>query len=150
MLWLVADLTVVSPCLGVSLLLIMNQCSQDSLVCTSTSKYTIPFRRTVHELPIGYVFKPALLVQSGYLKYCKPFLKHRHSVYSSQRSQVDGVILDVYIDFPSTEFPPPPPPPLIVSFFPTNVLFSLYDTVIPPPPPPPPRHILTEFWLSSK
>ena len=45
------------------------------------------------------VFKIALLVykflHSGHPKYFEPFLKPRHSVYRTRRSQSEGVLLEV-------------------------------------------------------
>ena len=59
----------------------------------------ITIRNNLHWLPVMHcsVFKMALLVfkflHSGYPKYFEPFLKPRHSVYRTRRSQYDGVLL---------------------------------------------------------
>ena len=58
-------------------------------------------RKSFHWLPIMHhsVFKTAVLVykllHSGHPKYFEPFLKPRHSVYRTRRSQSEGVLLEV-------------------------------------------------------
>ena len=81
------------------------QCVQNSLarIVTNTIKYShiTSVRKTLHWLPIEHhsIFKTALLVykflHSGYPKYFVPFLKPRHSVYNTRKSQADGVFLGV-------------------------------------------------------
>ena len=80
-------------------------CVQNNLarIVTNTTKYShiTPVRKTLHWLPIEdcSIFKTALLVYkflySGYPKYCVPFLKPRHSVYNTHKSQADGVFFEV-------------------------------------------------------
>ena len=81
------------------------QCVQNSLarIATNITKYShiTSVRKTLHWLPIEHrsIFKTALLVykflQSGYSKYFVPFLKPRHMVYNTHKSQADGVLLEV-------------------------------------------------------
>ena len=81
------------------------QCVQNSLarIVANTTKYShiTPVRKSLHWLPVLHrsVFKTALLVykflHSGHPKYFEPFLKPRHSVYRTRRSQSDGVLLEV-------------------------------------------------------
>ena len=81
------------------------QCVQNSLArfVANTTKYShiTPVRKSLHWLPVLHrsVFKTALLVykflHSGHPKYFEPFLKPRHSVYRTCRSQSDGVLLEV-------------------------------------------------------
>ena len=81
------------------------QCGQNSLarIVTNTTKYShiTPVRKTLHWLPIEHhsIFKTALLMYKflhrGYPKYFAPFLKPRHSVYNTRKSQDDGVFLEV-------------------------------------------------------
>ena len=81
------------------------QCVQNSLarIVTNTTKYShiSPVRKTLHWLPIEHrsIFKTPLLVYKflhrGYPKYFAPFLKPRHSVYNTHKSQTDGVFLEV-------------------------------------------------------
>ena len=81
------------------------QCVQNSLarIVVNTTKYShiTPVRKSLHWLPIMHhsVFNTALLVykflHSGHPKYFKPFLKSRHSVYTTRRSQSEGVLLEV-------------------------------------------------------
>ena len=60
-----------------------------------------PVRKSLHWLPNKHhsIFKVALLVykflHSGQPKYFEPFLKPRHSMYRTRRSQSQGVLLDV-------------------------------------------------------
>ena len=78
---------------------------QNSLarIVTNTTRYShiTPVRKTLHWLPIEHhsIFKTALLVYKflhrGYPKYFAPFLKPRHSVYNTRKSQADGVFLEV-------------------------------------------------------
>ena len=78
---------------------------QNSLarIVANTTKYShiTPVRKSLHWLPVLHrsVFKTALLVykflHSGHPKYFEPFLKPRHSVYRTRRSQYDGVLLEV-------------------------------------------------------
>ena len=81
------------------------QCVQNSLarIVANTTKYShvTPVRKSLHWLPIMHrsVFKVALLVykflHSGHPKYFEPFLKPRHSMYRTRRSQSQGVLLEV-------------------------------------------------------
>ena len=81
------------------------QCVQNSLarIVANTTKYShiTPVIKSLHWLPIMHhsVFKTALLVykflHSGRPKYFEPFLKPRHSVYRTRRSQSEGVLLEV-------------------------------------------------------
>ena len=83
------------------------QCVQNSLagIVTNTTKYShiTPVRKTLldHWLPIEHrsIFKTALLVNKflhrAYPKYFAPFLKPRHSIYNTHKSQADGVFLEV-------------------------------------------------------
>ena len=81
------------------------QCVQNSLariVANATkSSHITPISRSLHWLPIMHrsVFKMALLVykflHSGHPKYFECFLKPRHSVYRTRRSQSDGMLLEV-------------------------------------------------------
>ena len=81
------------------------QCIQNSLsrFVTNTTKYShiTSVIKTHHWLPIEHhsIFKTALLVykfrNSSYTKYFAPFLKPRHSVYNTCKSQADGVFLEV-------------------------------------------------------
>ena len=81
------------------------QCVQNSLarIVANTTKYShiTPVRKSLHWLPVLHrsVFKTALLVykflHSGHPKYFEPFLKPKHSVYRTRRSQSDGVLLEV-------------------------------------------------------
>ena len=81
------------------------QCVQNSLarIVANTTKYShiTPVRKSLHWLPVLHcsVFKTALLVykflHSGHPKYFELFLKPRHSVYRTRRSQSDGVLLEV-------------------------------------------------------
>ena len=81
------------------------QCVQNSLarIVVNTTKYShiTLVRKSLHWLPIMHrsVFKTALLVykflHTGYPKYFEAFLKPRHSVYRTCRSQSDGVLLKV-------------------------------------------------------
>ena len=81
------------------------QCVQNSLarIVANTTKYShiTPVRKSLHWLPIKHhsIFKVALLVykflHSGHPKYFKPFLKPRHSMYRTRRSQSQGVLLEV-------------------------------------------------------
>ena len=72
-------------------------------IVANTTKYShiTPVRKSLHWLPVLHrsVFKTALLVykflHSGHPKYFEPFLKPRHSVYRTRRSQSDGVLLEV-------------------------------------------------------
>ena len=73
------------------------------IIVANTTKYShiTPVRKSLHWLPVLHrsVFKTALLVykflHSGHPKYFEPFLKPRHSVYRTRRSQSDGVLLEV-------------------------------------------------------
>ena len=81
------------------------QCVQNSLarIVANTTKYShiTPVRKSLHWLPIVHrsIFKVALLVykflHSGHPKYFEPFLKPRHSMYRTRRSQSQGVLLEV-------------------------------------------------------
>ena len=81
------------------------QCVQNSLarIVANTTKYShiTPVRKSLHWLPIMHrsIFKVALLVykfqHSGHPKYFEPFLKPRHSMYRTRRSQSQGVLLEV-------------------------------------------------------
>ena len=81
------------------------QCVQNSLarIVANTTKYShiTPVRKSLHWLPIMHrsIFKVALLVykflHSGHPKYLEPFLKPRHSMYRTRRSQSQGVLLEV-------------------------------------------------------
>ena len=106
MLCLGVDLITVVACLGVSQLLIFVSCNVFKIVWlellpTPLSIHTSPVRKTLLWLPIEHrsIFKTALLVckflHSGYPKYFVPFLKPRHSVYNTGKSQADGVSLEV-------------------------------------------------------
>ena len=72
-------------------------------IVANTTKYShiTPVRKSLHWLPIMHrsVFKTALLVykflHSGHPKYFEPFIKPRHSVYRTCRSQSEGVLLEV-------------------------------------------------------
>ena len=81
------------------------QCVQNSLarIVANTSKYShiTLVRKSLHWLPIKHrsIFKVVLLVykflHSGHPKYFKPFLKPRHSMYKTRKSQSQGVLLEV-------------------------------------------------------
>ena len=81
------------------------QCVQNSLarIMANTSKYShiTLVRKSLHWLPIKHrsIFKVVLLVykflHSGHPKYFKPFLKPRHSMYKTRKSQSQGVLLEV-------------------------------------------------------
>ena len=81
------------------------QCVQNNLarIVTNTTKYSniTPVRKTLKGLPIQHhsIFKTALLVykflHNGYLKYFAYFLKPRHSVYNTCKSQADSVFYEV-------------------------------------------------------
>ena len=97
--WWEVVLTTAIPCSEVSALDIRRlQCVQNSLARIVD---ITPVRKSLYWLPVLHrsVFKTALLVykflHSGHPKYFEPFLKPRHSVYRTRRSQSDGVLLEV-------------------------------------------------------
>ena len=67
----------------------------------TVAPHSTPIRKSLHWLPTMHhsVSKMALLVykflHSGYPKYFELFLKPRHSVYRTWRSQSNGVLFDV-------------------------------------------------------
>ena len=89
-------------CLGVSLLFIFVGCNVFKIVLiellpTSPSTHTPFLLERLHWLPSEYcyVFKTVLLVykflQSGHPKYFELFLKPRHNMNNTCKSQADGV-----------------------------------------------------------
>ena len=106
MLWLGVDLTTVIPCLEVSQLLIFVSCNVFKIVLlellpTPLSIHTSLLLGRLSWLPIEHhsIFKTALLVDKflhrAYPKYFAPFLKPRHIVCNTCKSQADGVFLQV-------------------------------------------------------
>ena len=113
MLWLGVDLTTIIPCLGVSQLLIFVSCIVFKIVYlellpTPLSIHTslllgrlsigcplntIPFSR----LPYWCTISCVVVIQNIFV----PFLKPRHSVYNTCKSQAGGVFLEVPYFAPS-------------------------------------------------